>query len=146
MNACDGVAEIHGLSPDYSDLNKLMISKEAWAYVNEAGIDPRRAFAHPDVFRQYPAAVLYYRGMALLSLKDISEVAVAVDKWESVDAEAAPRLEDALNVARACNYVNSGIITSMNQWTPDDGMRNILATIGIIQGGSMGDRIAEKRI
>ena len=149
MEARAGVAKFRGVKPDYSDLNRLMISEEAWSYINRIGIDPQKVFAHPDVFCQYPATVLYYRGMALLPLKGISEVAVAVDKWESADHKAVPKPEGALEVARACNYVNSGIITSMDGWTLDDGWRNILATIGITQDGSMRNRvgkIAEKRI
>ena len=149
MRARDGIAAFHGVWPDYSDLNRLMISEEAWAYIQSNSIDPRMAFAHPDIFCRSPSAILYYRGMALLPLKGLSEAAVAVDKWEDHGPEAKPKPEAALKVARVCNYVNSGIITSMDGWTLEDGYRNILATMGITQDGSMRNRvgrIAEKRI
>lgn len=149
MDVRDLVAKFDGVHPDYSDLDRLLISKEAWAYVEQLGIEPHRVFAHPDILCQYPSFVSYYRGMALLPLKGMREVAVAVEKWESGDIRARPKLEDALKVARACNYVNSGIITSVDGWTLDDGARNILATTSITQDGSMRNRVgknAEKRI
>ena len=126
-----------------------MISEEAWAYIKSKNIEPRMVFAHPDIFCRNPAAILYYRGMALLPLKGVSEVAVAVNKWEDLSSEVKPRPEAALKVARVCNYVNSGIITNMGDWTLEDGYRNILATIGITQDGSRRGhigRIAETQI
>lgn len=149
MDARAGIAEFRGVRPDYSDLNELMIAEEAWAYIQEKNIEPQMVFAHPDIFCRNPSATLYYRGMALLPLKGVSEAAVAVNRWEESDSKVRPKPEAALKVARVCNYVNSGIITSMDGWTLEDGYRNILATMGITQDGSMRNRIgqiAEKRI
>lgn len=147
MDTHGSVVEFYGTLLDYSDLDRLLIWEEAWAYINQMGFSPRDAFAHPDVFCQSPSAVRYYRGMALISLEDMSEVAVAVDEWEHVNTTAEPTPEDALSVARACNYVNSGIITNIDGWTPDDGIRNIFASMDIFLDGSMEPwEIAEKLI
>ena len=64
-------------------LEEMMISDKAWDHVAALGIEPRLVFAHPSLLRQHPSTSQYYRGIALLPRKRVTEIAGAVDSWES---------------------------------------------------------------
>lgn len=126
------------------DKRNLCIAKDAWRHVKEAGIKRRRVFAHPEVIKAIPDASLHYRGMALLSLKCVQEIAGTVLLWENKPDTARVSDEKALRVCRLYNTVISSIILNSADWTLENGYRNIVATLGITADGSIRNVIGQE--
>ncbi|MEW9806432.1 XcyI family restriction endonuclease [Mesorhizobium marinum] len=135
----DGFAE----ELDWSKLDELGIDEDAWKYVTQQlGIDPKVVFCHPDILSHDPSLSLYYRGMSTLSLKAIREYAGSVESAESgkgrkFSAKQLPALTSTYN-----QFI-SAIIGGVDDWTPDDGHRAIIATMGITLDGVMRNKIGE---
>ena len=123
---------------------ELCIAKDAWRQVAEAGIKRRLVFAHPEVLKAIPDASVHYRGIALLSLKRVQEIAGAVTAWERSPKKAQVTDEKALRVCRLYNAVISSIILDNTDWTLRDGYRNILATLGITEDGAIRNIIGQE--
>ena len=126
------------------DKRDLCIAKEAWRKVADAGVKRRLVFAHPELLKAIPDASLHYRGIALLSRKRVQEIAGSVDTWERAPQKARVGEEKALRVSRLYNAVISAILLDNTDWTPDDGYRNILATVGITEDGAMRNIIGQE--
>lgn len=60
----------------FAPLEDFGVSDTAWNYVESLSIEPRLVFAHPNVLREHPTTSLYYRGMTMLSLKQVARRAV----------------------------------------------------------------------
>ena len=131
------------LISDYADglefqpLDELMISQKAWDYVNASGLDAKLVFAHPALLRDYPEASEYYRGIALLSRKRVSDLAVSVISWEERTRRAPIKKDHLMSVVRLYNAVISSIIEGSSSWTLDNGYRNIIANMGIGLDGTV---------
>ena len=123
---------------------KLCIARDAWRHVAEAGIKRRLVFAHPAILKAIPDASVHYRGIALLSLKRVQEIAGAVTTWERSPEKARVTDEKALCVCRLYNAVISSIIVDNTDWTLRDGYRNILATLGITEDGAIRNIIGQE--
>lgn len=122
-------------------LEQLAISEQALAHVAESGFDPKLVFAHPLLLSRHPRTSEYYRGIALLSRKRVSEIAASVDSWES-GARATVGEAQSVNVARLYNAVISSIIEGAIGWTLENGYRNIIANMGIGLDGTVRNLIA----
>ena len=120
------------------------IDRTAWQYVKEIGVKHRLVFAHPDLLRAHPDASLYYRGIATLSLKRVQQIAGSVGTWEKNPGRARVTAERAVRVACLYNSIISSIILDSTDWTLDNGHRNVLATIGITEDGSMRNIIGQE--
>ena len=125
-------------------LTDLAIAPEAWQHVLDAGIEPKLVFAHPDILRSHPEISLHYRGIATLSLKRVQAMATQVKSWEEGTYRRQPTLERCRNVARTYNAVISVIITGTDGWTLENGYRNVLATIGITEDGSLRNIVGQE--
>ena len=123
---------------------ELCIARDAWRHVAEAGIRRRLVFAHPAILKAIPDASVHYRGIALLSLKRVQEIAGAVTTWERSPETARVTDEKALRVCRLYNAVISSIIVDNTDWTLRDGYRNILATLGITEDGAIRNIIGQE--
>ena len=115
----------------FHPLDDLMISEQAWARVELSCIDPKLVFAHPELLRKRPTASQYYRGIALLPRKRVSDIAGSVDSWEDGTRKTPIPEQRSKDVARLYNAVISSIIEGASNWTLDNGYRNIIATMGI---------------
>ena len=122
----------------------LCIADDAWRHVKDAGIAHRLVFAHPDIFKEIPEASLHYRGIALLSLKRVQEIAGSVDSWENRPVNARISDEKALRVCRLYNAVIGSVILNDSDWTIEDGYRNVVATLGITADGSIRNIIGQE--
>ncbi len=127
----------------FAPLDEHMISQEAWDHVTSSGLDPKLVFAHPLLLRQHPRVSAYYRGIALLPRKRVSELAVGVDSWEDGTRTAPVREEHAVRVARLYNAVISSIIEGSTGWTLENGYRNIIANMGIGLDGTVRNLIGQ---
>lgn len=130
---------------DYENrLEDLAIAPEAWQHVQDAEIDPKLVFAHPDILRAHPETSLHYRGLATLSLKRVQAMATQVKSWEEGTYRRQPTLQRCQSVARTYNAVISVIITGTDGWTLENGYRNVLATIGISEDGSLRNIVGQE--
>ena len=120
---------------DYTAKHDLMISQEAWKHVIGSNTAPREVFAHPDLLQKHPEASLYYRGIALLSLKRVSQGVGDVKSWETRSRTRPVSRERAIAVCRLYNSAISSIIEGTTQWTMENGYRNILVNMGITLDG-----------
>ena len=75
------------------------------------------AFAHPDILRRVPRTSLYYRGIALLPLKRVANIAVPVSAWEAGTRKAPITDDHAKRVARLYNARN--IVHNRGRSQPD---------------------------
>ena len=115
----------------FHPLDDLMISEQAWRHVETSGIDPKLVFAHPELLRKYPTVSQYYRGLALLPRKRVTDITGSVDSWEDGTRKTPIPEHRSRNVARLYNAVISSIIEGASNWTLENGYRNIIATMGI---------------
>ena len=121
---------------DYSDRRSLCIEASAWDRIQDIELEPSLVFAHPKLLEQIPESSLYYRGLALLSRKRVSEIAGNIDTWER-GGKVRTNYDKALKLSRLYNTVISSIIIDDADWTYQSGYRNILATIGITEDGGI---------
>lgn len=135
--------EAHHAPLSFTPLDDLMISESAWEHVASAGYAPQLVFAHPDLLQALPRSSEYYRGLALLSRKRVSALAVSVDKWESPEAAPVVRSDAALRVARLYNAVISSLIEGAAGWTLENGYRNVIANMGIGLDGTIRNLIGQ---
>lgn len=112
-------------------LDDLMISEQAWRHVEASGIDPKLVFTHPELLRKHPTVSQYYRGLALLPRKRVTDIAGSVDSWEDGTRKTPIPEHRSKDVARLYNAVISSIIEGASNWTLENGYRNIIATMGI---------------
>ena len=129
---------------DYRNMEWLLIEKTAWEHIRQSGLKPRLVFAHPRILEEIPQSSLHYRGIALLSRKRVAEIAGSIDGWESMPAKSRVTSDKALRISRLYNAVISSIIIDNTNWTLENGYRNILATMGITEDGSMRNLIGQE--
>ena len=126
----------------FDPVGDFMISDSSWKHVLSLDVEPKVVFAHPAILRAHPTTSLYYRGIALLSRKRVSQVASAsVASWEDGSRKSPVPLNTAQRVACLYNTMISSIIEGSSDWTLDNGYRNILATMGITLDGSFRNKI-----
>ena len=130
---------------EFTPLDDLMISEDAWNHVVAGGIEPKAVFAHPDILQTNPRLSEYYRGIALLPQKRVGPLAVPVVAWENPNRKRAIKVthEKATLVARLYNAVISSIIQGSTDWTLENGYRNILANMGIGLDGTIRNIIGQ---
>ena len=127
---------------EFQPIDQLAISQQAWQHVTASGFDPKMVFAHPELLRRNPRVSEYYRGIALLPRKRVSEIAVSVDSWES-GARATVGETQSVSVARLYNTVISSLIEGAAEWTLENGYRNIIANMGIGLDGTVRNLIGQ---
>ena len=134
---------------DYKPLHERMISHEAWDYVIGIGLKPWQVFAHEDVLKELNEASMYYRGIALLSKKEIQKLASNVDNLEnSSEVIRKGKITKSLSekiqkVTRVYNCVISAMIMDSTDWSMENGYRNIIATMSISLDGTIRNKIGK---
>jgi len=92
------------------DLAKLGIITSAWDKVIHRGIKPVVVFAHPNVLQSVPRAVGYYRMLAMVSQKSMSNLRLHVTRFE--DGSKLPDSQRAWAIAHRLNPIISTLIQS----------------------------------
>ena len=130
---------------DFSQLDDLMISEEAWNHVVGSSIDPKAVFAHPEMIIKFPRLSEYYRGIALLPQKRVGPLATSVVSWENQNRKRPIKvsIDKATKVARLYNTVISSIIEGSTGWTLENGYRNIIANMGVGLDGTIRNLIGQ---
>ena len=127
----------------FSPLADLMISARAWEYVRAASFEPVLVFAHPELLREHPKVSQYYRGITLLPLKRVADIATPVAAWEDGSRKTPVPDPQIKKVVRLYNAVISSIIEGATGWTLDNGYRNIIANMGIGLDGTFRNIIGQ---
>lgn len=125
----------------FHPLENLMISQKAWNHTRKIGVPGHLVFANPEILETRPQTSQHYRGMALLSQKQVGQLAKTVAKWEDGSLKRPISRESSLKVARLYNAVISSIIEGSTDWALENGYRNIIATMGIRLDGMYRNRI-----
>jgi hypothetical protein len=86
----------------------LNITFKAWNKVIHRGIKPIMVFVHPDVLKQNPMRVGYYRMIAMVSQKSMARVGLSVNKYE--DGRTTLDNNAALEISKHLNKVVSILI------------------------------------
>ena len=69
-----GIIEDFDQDLSFEPLESLMISEAAWSHVKAERMAPELVFAHPGLLEVHPETSQHYRGMALLSQKQVSQL------------------------------------------------------------------------
>ena len=133
------INDVNVTASDYVP-NEMGIDPRAWDYILLQSIDPKTVFAHPKILHSVPKSSLHYRGIAILSLKTMSEMKFDVPKWESGEKES-PEMVDCNRLAICYNRVISKLVLDKDDWSLEDGERNIIATGGITADGQSRNRV-----
>ena len=83
------------------NLKVLNITIKAWDRVIHKGIKPIRVFAHPEVLKQNPKRIGYYRMLAMVSQKSMARVGLSVNRYE----EGRSHFEEDMTLETA-NHLN----------------------------------------
>ena len=125
------------------ELKELCIAEEAWARMKEIGIEPRLVFAHPKILQVLPRSSFYYRNIALLPRKRVSQIVGSVEAWEKPESNARVSGNKSWKVCRLYNAVIGSIILNSDSWAMEDGYRNILASVGISLDGTIRNLVGQ---
>ena len=128
----------------FEPLEQFGISQTAWDHIAHLQVPPRLVFAHPDLLRDLPLTSLYYRGISLLSQKQVGQLAASVASWENDSLKRPVQTQASSKVAKLYNQVISSIIQRSGGWTLEDGYRNIVATMAITLDGAYRTRIGQE--
>lgn len=95
----------------WKPLQHLLIDSHVWDYTTRRrGYEPRLIFCHPDLLREIPAASLYYRRLAGLSLKDAMKRCHRVGALEKDALPAKTGEQTAEEVAKLYNTILCAVI------------------------------------
>lgn len=107
LSVADALENVQGENLSW-DRTSLGISARAWDKVIHRGIKPVRVFAHPEVLRQVPRAVSYYRMLAMVSQKSMSGVRLPITSYEM--GRKQPDNSVAQQIAMHLNTIISRLI------------------------------------
>lgn len=134
----------------WQPLTNFMIDEEAWQYIIKTrDYDPKLVFCHPEVIKNEPSSSLYYRGLTGLSIKAAKEYIGSIENLEKGSDRAKINDDKAIKMARVYNTFICSIIKGSTKWALENGMRTIIATLGITLDGVMRNKIgsiAEERV
>lgn len=90
----------------------LEISDTAWHKIIHRGIKPIIVFAHPDVLMNVSHSIGYYRMLAMVSQKSMSQVGLSTIQYEKGQS---PKSDTAILVAQHLNKIISTLIEADEQ-------------------------------
>lgn len=99
-------------------LDALGISSKAWSKVIHQGFKPVRVFAHPYVLVTVARSVGYYRGLAMVSLKSMSNVQLSVERFETGQNRQPFDDQKAWDIANHLNKLISRLIETDEEIDP----------------------------
>jgi hypothetical protein len=108
---------VQGENLDWN-LEELGISETAWNRVIHRGIKPICVFAHPYILETIVRSVGYYRGLAMVSLKSMSNIKLSIERFETGRNKRPLDEEKAQAVAHRLNALISRLIEADDQIDP----------------------------
>jgi hypothetical protein len=116
-------------------LQSLGISNPAMTRLKAAGASPHQVFAHPDLISKRPYLIAYYRNIATISKKGVSQVLFSVESYESRKRGEMDR-DLALQLCRMFNKILSGVIEDTTDYDVGLSRQSLFAEIGTELQGS----------
>jgi hypothetical protein len=116
------------------DLARLGISPTSFRRLKNIRENPLKVFAHPEVIRQRPHLIAYYRNIATISQKGITQILFSTARYEAKRSKGMTPA-DAEKVCRSLNPIISGVIDGSPGYTVETSRKAIYAELGTqIQG------------
>lgn len=138
------VSKVASLDPtkyDWTDLAALGISQSAWNRVERLRLSATKLFCHPDAILADSTLIAYYRGLAMLPLKGMAQLATGTDNLEAGKGKLTA--ERAQTIVLLLNEIISGIIQNVPGFLslqPDSFIR---ATTAVTTDGRWRNTIGE---
>jgi len=125
------IAEIDGINGSKLDWTTtgLAVSEKALERVKAAGGTPHQVFAHPDVIRNRPHLIGYYRNIVTISKKGIGQILFSTQGYESGKKKTMNKVE-AARICRTLNGILSAVIEDLQDYTVELSRQALLAEIG----------------
>lgn len=98
------------------DTASLGITESAWNKIIHSGIKPIIIFAHPQILQNIARSVGYYRMLAMVSQKSMSNLQMNVNRFE--EGRSFPDDERAWALAYRLNQIISALIQADNDLNP----------------------------
>jgi hypothetical protein len=116
------------------DLARLGISPSSFQRLKHLGENPLKVFAHSDVILQRPHLVAYYRNIATISQKGITQILFSTARYEAKRAKSMTPA-DAEKICQTINPIISGVIDANPRYVVETSRKAIYAELGAqIQG------------
>lgn len=106
------IEQVRGETLEWNS-KQLAISSKAWDKIVHRGIKPVLVFAHPQILRDLPRAVSYYRMIAMVSQKSMNRVGLSVARYEH--SNIMPDEATSQIIARHLNKIISHLIEADDQ-------------------------------
>jgi hypothetical protein len=136
------IAEIDAI--DGSRLNwtdaQLGVSQTALHLLQEGGGTPHQVFVHPDVIRNRPHLICYYRNVVTISKKGIDQILFSTGAYESGRRQTVSE-SDARKICQTFNRIISAVIEELPDYTVGLSRQACLAEIGTELQGTWANTI-----
>jgi len=138
------IAEIDGIEERSLrwGLQPLGITETALARVKTSGGSAHQVFAHPDVIRERPHLIAYYRNIAIISQKGIGQILFPTARFERTGARA-PSVREARELCKTLNAIVSGVIDKSPDYQVGTSRKAILAEIGAQLQGTWANAVGQ---
>ncbi len=138
------IAEIDSIDPTRLDWRAkgLGISGDALKRVVRAGGSPHQVFAHPEIIRERPHLIAYYRNIVTISKKGIGQILFSTEGYETGRKTKIARAE-AIKLCHTLNQILSGVIEELADYAVTLSRQAILAEIGTELQGTWANTIGQ---
>jgi len=124
------------------NLKELGISRTAFRRVETSSGKPHQVFAHPGVIGGRPYLIAYYRNLATISRKGISQILFPTDSYENGRRRSMPR-QRSLTLCRTLNRIVSEVIDATSSYDVKLSRDALVAEIGAQLQGSWANAIGK---
>jgi len=135
------IDSIDGSRLNWADA-ELGVSARALALLRQSGGTPHQVFAHPDVIRDRPHLICYYRNIVTISKKGIDQILFSTDIYESGRKESVSG-RDARKICQTFNRILSAVIEELPDYSVSLSRQACLAEIGTELQGSWANTIGQ---
>lgn len=134
------------LSYSWDERSSWEISDDAWHRIEKAGIEPLIFFVHPNILRQYPGLVKYYRCISTLSRKGLKTLSGLsnLEKLEKGDEKEEIPEEKMQPLVTTLNRFLSTIVLSSSNFNSSKIEGIMYATAGVTVDGSWRNAIGSE--
>ncbi len=136
--------QVGSSSLEWSQLQELGVSDTAWDQVQDKGIDPTLVFCHPEVVRNAPPLIAYYRCLALLPQKGLQRLAASSTKNLEEGSSSNLSRPKAQRIAHVLNSLICLLVESDSNWTLENARVAALLNFGTQINGSWRNEIGSE--
>ncbi len=138
------IAEIDGIDGSRLDWAnpELGVSAQALNSLRKSGGTPHQVFAHPDVIKDRPHLICYYRNIVTISKKGINQILFSTGTYESGHKEQVCD-SDAREICQTFNRILSAVIEDLPDYSVGLSRQAFLAEIGTELQGTWANTIGQ---